>query len=184
MSVLVDREATGTPTGGRIFCRDYSVRRICSPTLVYTFAGDRFHQPRRCFLRPRNSLLAVLGASLLCAGTLSTPAAAQTMPAQPEPVEVNGARQLDDVIPAPVETHPNEDTDFWLSPVTQIRTEPGSEKAAQIGQYLAEQLRPATGYPLPVNNAENSVLPAISLELGNDIPEIGDQGYTYEADHQ
>ena len=135
-------------------------------------------------MRPRNSLLAVLGASLLCAGTLSTPAAAQTMPAQPEPVEVNGARQLDDVIPAPVETHPNEDTDFWLSPVTQIRTEPGSEKAAQIGQYLAEQLRPATGYPLPVNNAENSVLPAISLELGNDIPEIGDQGYTYEADHQ
>src|SRR5699024_6672231 len=94
MSVPVDRSATGSPTGGRIFSRDYSVRRMRSPILVYTFTGDRFHQSRRCFLRPRKPLLAVLGASLLCAGTLSTPAAAETTPPQPESVDVEGARQL------------------------------------------------------------------------------------------
>src|SRR5699024_1618674 len=101
-------------------------------------------------LRTRTPLLTALGASLLCAGTLSTPAAAdESTPDQSDPVEVEGARHLDDVMPAPAETNPDQDANFWLSPVTQIRTTADSD-AAQVGTYLAKQLRPSTGYPLPV----------------------------------
>lgn len=136
-------------------------------------------------MRTRKSLLTVLSASLLCAGVLTTPAAAaDAAQEQPDPAEVDGARHLSDLVPAPVETHPDKNSDFWLSPVTQIRTEPGSDSAAKVGKYLAKQLRPSTGYPLPINEADNDALPAISLQLSDDVPDIGDEGYTYEADHQ
>ena len=129
-------------------------------------------------MRKRKPLLTLLSAPLLSLPLLVAPAAAAEPHAPPTPAPHNSStRQLDDVIPAPVETHPSGARDFWLSPFSVIRTEPGSGASAQVGEYLANLLRPATGYPLPVRATERSALPGISLRIGENLPRIGEQGY-------
>lgn len=75
-------------------------------------------------------------------------------------------RQLTDVVPAPVETRPDTRGTFRISPLTVIRTAPGSLAAWQAGRQLAETLRPATGYPLPVLPVRSTPLPEIALVVG------------------
>ncbi|MQA09279.1 MAG: family 20 glycosylhydrolase [Pseudonocardiaceae bacterium] len=89
--------------------------------------------------------------------------------------------RLADVIPAPVEVRPNPAADFWINPATQIRTQPGAKGAKRVGDYLAGVLRPATGYPLPVAESRYSVLPTISLVLGDAEARIGKQGYQLDV---
>src|SRR5262245_9087941 len=52
-----------------------------------------------------------------------------------------------ELVPAPVSARPDPDQDFRIGASTLIRA---SGAAAAVGEYLAELLRPATGYPLPV----------------------------------
>ncbi|RQX05845.1 beta-N-acetylhexosaminidase, partial [Micromonospora inaquosa] len=59
--------------------------------------------------------------------------AAATAPTTP-------ARQLSDVIPAPVETRPDTHNTFRITPLTVIRTTPGSTAAWNIGHQLATTL--------------------------------------------
>jgi len=56
---------------------------------------------------------------------------------------------VDTVIPKPVAVTATGGT-FTLAPTTQIYVEPAGDELIALGQALAEQLRPATGYALPV----------------------------------
>ncbi|SFP41196.1 hexosaminidase [Amycolatopsis arida] len=130
--------------------------------------------------RKRKPLTRLLAAVALCLPALALPVTAG--PAAAEPAVEHSAGRFATVIPAPVEAEPNPGVDFWLSPFTVIRTQPGSTEAAQVGNYLAELLRPATGYPLPVLSSGRHPLPGgISLLLGRTDPRVGDQGYQLEV---
>ncbi|MFF0366462.1 beta-N-acetylhexosaminidase [Micromonospora sp. NPDC005087] len=91
------------------------------------------------------------------------------------------ARHLDDVVPAPVETHPDARGTFRLSPLTVIRTSPGSAAAWQVGRQLADTLRPATGYPLPVLPVRSTPLPEIALVIGGADGRVGQEGYQLDV---
>ncbi|KAB1927303.1 beta-N-acetylhexosaminidase, partial [Micromonospora noduli] len=85
---------------------------------------------------------------LLAIAALALPVILPATPAAAAPTAP--ARHLSDVIPAPVETHPDAHNTFRITPLTVIRTTPGSAAAWQVGHQLATTLRPATGHPLPV----------------------------------
>ncbi|SCF11709.1 hexosaminidase [Micromonospora coriariae] len=91
------------------------------------------------------------------------------------------ARHLADVVPAPVETHPDARGAFRLSPLTVIRTSPGSAAAWQVGRQLADTLRPATGYPLPVLPVRSTPLPEIALVIGAAPGRVGQEGYQLDV---
>src|ERR1700754_5347685 len=128
---------------------------------------------RRCPLRRRLPMTSLLAAVALSLPALALPTV--TAAAAPDSSAAAGAssRQLDDVIPAPVETTAEPAADFWLSPLTVIHTQPGSKEAKQVGDYLAGVLRPATSYPLPVIPVKATPLPHISLLLGQADARIG-----------
>jgi hypothetical protein len=62
------------------------------------------------------------------------------------------------VIPRPVSVALTGET-FTLTAETQILVEPDRPELLAVGQYLAERLRPATGYPLPVQTATGAPPP-------------------------
>ena len=67
---------------------------------------------------------------------------------------------------------------FTITAATQIYVAPETDPLIAIGHYLAERLRPATGYALPVL-AANAAPPAGQIYLttvGSD-PALGDEGY-------
>jgi hexosaminidase len=128
-------------------------------------------------VRRRKTLTTVLAAAALSVSALGVPTTATAAPGW---LPTSPQRQLSDVIPAPAQAEPNPRQDFWLSPLTLIRTQPGSAEARQVGKYLAEQLRPATGYPLPVVATHRSFLPGISLVLGS-TEGVGEQGYRLDV---
>ncbi|MFC3380499.1 beta-N-acetylhexosaminidase [Couchioplanes azureus] len=109
--------------------------------------------------------LAVLGLPVVVAPAL---ASAATPPGTPA---------LTGVIPAPVQVTPDSGTRFRLGPRTVIRTQPGSPEARAVGERLAEDLRPATGYPLPVLPIARRAAPSIALLLGAGEERLGDEGY-------
>jgi hexosaminidase len=84
---------------------------------------------------------------------------------------------IHNIIPKPafVEAHEGE---FALSELTNIYVQPGSSELLTTGQYLADRLRPATGYPF-------AVLPYTGLPLSSDIllsltgrdEDLGEEGY-------
>jgi hexosaminidase len=86
---------------------------------------------------------------------------------------------LSGVIPAPVETHAQPGAQFRLSPLTVIRAAGG---ARAVGEQLARDLRPATGYALPVLPLSPAILPTISLRLGPAEAQLGDEGYRLSVD--
>ncbi|MFE9188599.1 beta-N-acetylhexosaminidase [Micromonospora sp. NPDC007208] len=125
---------------------------------------------RRRHTTTRLLALAALALPLILPATPAS-AAAPTTP----------ARQLDDVIPAPVETRPDAHNTFRITPLTVIRTTPGSAAARRIGDQLATTLRPATGHPLPVLPVRSTPLPEIALLIGGADDRIGQQGYQLDV---
>ncbi|MER7442878.1 beta-N-acetylhexosaminidase [Micromonospora avicenniae] len=117
---------------------------------------------------------------LLAATALALPL---TIPATPAAAAPAGTptRQLTDVIPAPAETRPDPRNTFTLSPLTVIRTTPHSPAARQVGRQLAEILRPATGYPLPVLPVHATPLPEIALLIGGADARLGQEGYQLDV---
>ena len=111
---------------------------------------------------------AVLGLGL--ASTAPASAAPAVIPALssviPAPAAPAAIPALGSVIPAPAEVRPVAGADFRLGTLTVIRTQPGSAAARAVGNQLAQALRPATGYRLPVLPAAPRGLPTISLLLG------------------
>ena len=107
-----------------------------------------------------------LAALLACALPLTGAAAPATAPAA-HPVA------LDSVVPAPVSVHAD-GSSFRLTSGTVIEA-PGS--ARNVADRLAEALRPATGYRLPIVTRAHSGTPAISLATGHVGAQLGAEGY-------
>ncbi|MGQ5262649.1 beta-N-acetylhexosaminidase [Micromonospora sp. ZYX-F-536] len=124
---------------------------------------------RRRHTLTRLLVIAALGLPFILPGAPA--AAAPTTP----------ARELGDVVPAPVETRPDTRGTFTISPLTVIRTAPGSAAAWQVGRQLAQTLRPATGYPLPVLPVHSTPLPEIALVIGGADARIGQEGYQLDV---
>ncbi|MGQ9521412.1 MAG: beta-N-acetylhexosaminidase [Anaerolineae bacterium] len=81
------------------------------------------------------------------------------------------------IIPRPVSVALTGGT-FTLTADTQILVEPDSLESFALGQYLAERLRPATGYPLPVQLAASTLPPnSIYLTTSGADPALGEEGY-------
>ncbi|MEV8098872.1 family 20 glycosylhydrolase, partial [Kitasatospora sp. NPDC085879] len=93
------------------------------------------------------------------------------------------AGALGAVVPRPALVRPNAAAEYALTSTTVIRTADGSAEAARIGGYLADLLRPATGYPLPVRPADPAAEPGdgISLLLTGADPSVGTEGYQLDV---
>lgn len=88
-------------------------------------------------------------------------------------------RELGDVIPVPAQVHPDRAANFTIHSGTAIRT-----AAAPIGAALAEILRSATGYAVPVSETAGSiVLEPAEVEGGDEAYEldIAPDGVTVRA---
>ncbi len=68
---------------------------------------------------------------------------------------------------------------FTLTAETEILTERGSKDAAEVGGYLRETLRPATGFTLKLSKSRKAtpVKGAIFLTSRDADPSLGDEGY-------
>ncbi|MDI2125197.1 beta-N-acetylhexosaminidase [Yinghuangia seranimata] len=88
------------------------------------------------------------------------------------------------LVPAPLRAAPAPGVTWTLGPDTRIHTSPGSAEAARIGRYLAELLRPATGFALPVEESDDRSGIALVLDAtvgAGDVPGDGDEGYRMEV---
>ncbi|MBE3039876.1 MAG: beta-N-acetylhexosaminidase [Chloroflexi bacterium] len=84
---------------------------------------------------------------------------------------------LDTVIPRPVSVT-TAGGQFTLNPNASIYVEPGGPELAAIGQYLADQLKPATGYRLPVLSLAGAPAKGgIYLTTKDGDPNLGEEGY-------
>jgi len=127
-------------------------------------------------VQKRTRMAAVLGAAALTMTALAHPAMAeQATTAAQQP-----ASRYEALIPAPLEADAHQGPAFELGPHTVIRTQRGSDEARQVGEYLAEQLRPATGYPIKVTDRAAD-RPSIALLLRGAGTRVGDQGYRLDV---
>ncbi|MEV5936372.1 beta-N-acetylhexosaminidase [Streptomyces sp. NPDC052079] len=102
----------------------------------------RHHRTTPRTTRLLGSLLLVVAAGAAMVGAA---------PAQSDrPVRGTTPVPLDQVIPAPVSVAPG-GSPYRITQGTRIRVD-GSSEARQVGEYLAQVLRPSTGYPLPVTD--------------------------------
>lgn len=84
---------------------------------------------------------------------------------------------LNNLIPMPVSVKAGSGT-FTLGPDAMICVEPGFDEILEVGRYLAERLKPATGYALPV--LETNGAPArgnLYLTVLSGDSALGDEGY-------
>ncbi|MEV4757889.1 beta-N-acetylhexosaminidase [Micromonospora sp. NPDC049559] len=81
-----------------------------------------------------------------------------------EPAEATAAR-LAQLVPAPVEARPVPGVRYLLTADATIRTSADGDARA-VGDRLAELLRPATGYPLPVEPTATAPTGELALLLG------------------
>ncbi|WP_434589817.1 beta-N-acetylhexosaminidase [Streptomyces sp. A5-4] len=109
-------------------------------------------------------LVVAAGATSIAAG----PATAQPA-AKPRP--------LGQVVPAPASVSEGGPS-YALSDKTRIRVDDDSNEAHRIGAYLADVLRPSTGYALPVTNRDAK--DGIRLRLSSDRS-LGAEGYRLQS---
>ena len=87
------------------------------------------------------------------------------------------ASPLANVIPRPVSMVPAEGT-FTISADTAIIIDPAVDEVKAIGQFLADHLNPATGFPLKVLSADGAPKSgSILLSLVETPGSLGDEGY-------
>ncbi|WP_073952881.1 beta-N-acetylhexosaminidase [Streptomyces kebangsaanensis] len=116
----------------------------------------------------------VLGSLLLVAATGAfSVGAAPAGHAAPR----RAATPLDQVVPAPASVTAGEAA-YRITPGTHIRVD-DSHEARQVGAYLADILRPSTGYRLPVTTHGQG---GIRLRLAKDSS--GAEGYRLDSDAQ
>jgi hexosaminidase len=84
---------------------------------------------------------------------------------------------LNTLIPSPVAATATDGT-FALTSTTQIYVEPADDELMALGQLLAEQLRPATGFEIPVLAvAGDRPVGQIFLTTAGADPALGAEGY-------
>lgn len=97
------------------------------------------------------------------------------------PVSPEGRVRFESVIPRPVSATLKGNT-FTLTNQTRIVTVGSGKEIAEIANFLAQKLRPATGFDLKVSTAGgNSESGTISLRLAEDA-ELGPEGYEISVD--
>ncbi|MEV8509366.1 beta-N-acetylhexosaminidase [Actinoplanes sp. NPDC051475] len=74
-------------------------------------------------------------------------------------------RELGDVIPAPAEVRPDAAAHFTIDDGTAISAASGTE---QVAAYLADVLRPATGFGLPVGDGPAAIVLRLDGALGDE----------------
>ena len=101
-----------------------------------------------------------------------------TMTTTFDPTQVAEAMSnLHNVIPAPAAVQPGGGI-FTLVDPTPIYVDPASDEVKTIGQYLADHMKPATGYSLPVLPAAGTLLPGrITLTTSGADSSLGAEGY-------
>ncbi|MEU4521340.1 beta-N-acetylhexosaminidase [Amycolatopsis sp. NPDC024027] len=99
------------------------------------------------------------------------------VPAAQPAVAAEGIPSLARVIPAPASVRPANGVTFELRPWSVLSYDPRLPRARQVADDFAAQLRPATGFALPVVPAVPGLaLPGISLQLGAG-GQAGEEGY-------
>jgi hexosaminidase len=84
---------------------------------------------------------------------------------------------MHNIIPKPVMVTETGDL-FTLTGDANICVEPGTAEMTGLGQYLAEKLRPATGYPIRVLERSGSPTKGdICLSTVGADPGLGGEGY-------
>ncbi|MFG2168446.1 beta-N-acetylhexosaminidase [Micromonospora chersina] len=93
--------------------------------------------------------------------------------------------RLGDVVPAPERVLPDPAADFTLTADASIRVSPAGR---DVAEQLAEWLRPATGFPLPVTDgplpADGPLvltLSAAPLDAAGSVGGLGDEGYRLDV---
>ncbi|MGA4955032.1 beta-N-acetylhexosaminidase [Streptomyces lavendulocolor] len=132
--------------------------------------------------RPRTRLLGVLLLVVAAgvAGTGAAPAGPEAAPTTPAPA----VRPLGDVVPVPASVRPG-GAPYTLTARTRIQVDrvPGggadAREARRIGTYLAQVLRPSTGYALPVTGGDGPG--GIRLRLSGRETALGEEGYRLES---
>ncbi|QIZ38912.1 beta-N-acetylhexosaminidase [Saccharopolyspora sp. ASAGF58] len=114
----------------------------------------------------RKAALAVVAGALLTGGLVA--------PVGGAPAVENTA--MENIIPAPESVQPAPGTTFELTGQTSVKA---AGEAAEAGEYLAGILRPATGFPVPV---DQRALGSGDISLALDgSPELGAAGYRLQA---
>ncbi|WP_369246781.1 beta-N-acetylhexosaminidase [Streptomyces sp. R41] len=85
------------------------------------------------------------------------------------------ATPLGQVVPAPASVHASGPA-YRITSDTRIRIDDDSREARRVGEYLADILRPSTGYRLPVTSHDGG---SIRLRLGG--TGLGDEGYRLDS---
>jgi hexosaminidase len=141
--------------------------RLLSTTVATPVEGTQPVRQPRTFPRLFGSLLLVAAAGIAGIGAGPAPA-----PAAPE------VRPLGQIVPAPASVRPGGSA-YTLTPWTRIRVDGDSREARRIGTYLAQLLRPSTGYALPVTDDRGPG--GIRLRLSSKDRSLGDEGYRLES---
>ncbi|WUT63718.1 beta-N-acetylhexosaminidase [Streptomyces sp. NBC_00683] len=127
-------------------------------------------------MRQHRTISRLFGSLLLvvAAGVSSVAAA----PAGAGPAPAASPRPLGEIVPAPVSVKPGGPA-YAITAGTRIRVDGSSREARRIGEYLADALRPSTGYALPVT--ERAGHDGIRLELGSGDSGLGAEGYRLKS---
>ena len=84
---------------------------------------------------------------------------------------------LETLIPQPVSVV-SRSGKFTLEPTTRFYFDAGNDRLKALGHYLAEILRPATGFELEVFPLSGSTSKTgVNLSLGDSDPKLGEEGY-------
>lgn len=84
------------------------------------------------------------------------------------------------VVPVPVTVQPATGVTYTLPSNATIQTQAGSPGATGVGGYLADVLRPSTGYALPVTTA-GTPTSGIALLLSGADASVGAEGYQLDV---
>ncbi|MFF1730448.1 beta-N-acetylhexosaminidase [Streptomyces sp. NPDC058247] len=121
------------------------------------------HKQRRRTARLFGSLLLVAAAGVSAVGAAPSPGAGSA-----------AATPLGQVVPAPASVAAGGPA-YEITSKTRIRVEKDSKEAQRVAGYLADVLRPSTGYRLPVTGQGGR--DGIRLELSGGAKDLGDEGY-------
>ncbi|MGW6527357.1 beta-N-acetylhexosaminidase [Streptomyces venezuelae] len=124
-------------------------------------------------MRSHRRTTRILGSLLLVAA-----AGISSFAAAPAPGEARApaTTPLGQVVPAPLAAEPG-GAGYEITAKTRIRVGKGNAEERRVAEYLAELLRPSTGYRLPVTSDKGSdgIRLRISAEPANKA--LGDEGY-------
>ncbi|MFI6641915.1 beta-N-acetylhexosaminidase [Streptomyces sp. NPDC050504] len=134
---------------------------------------------------PRHRTLSRLFGSLLLVATAGVAAVGAAPEPEPRAAAVpegpRAPRPLGDTVPVPASVSPA-GRPYTLNDKTRIRVDGGSREVRRIGDYLADVLRPSTGYRLPVTGEGGG--DGIRLRLAPGAKDLGDEGYRLVADRR